>query len=117
MCSEQNFDLQLGIAHGTQERSNYLTVTEYTNLYDPTSFNVSIMNHNIRSFNRNGSAFEDLVSLINFSHDIIVLSETWVTVTNVLYVKSKAIRHIMSIETDEVAGFRFSVTTVMMLKS
>ena len=34
MFSEQNFDLQLGIAYGTQERSNYLTVTEYTKLYE-----------------------------------------------------------------------------------
>ena len=54
----------------------YYTITEYSAL-NLTDNNFSIVNYNIRSFNKNGSSFQAMIESLNHKLDCIVLTETW----------------------------------------
>ena len=64
---------------------NYYTVGEYSNmLYDEVvDGNFRLVNFNIRSFHQNSGPFSVFLSNLEKSPDVLVLSETWNTPSNV----------------------------------
>ena len=56
--------------------SKYFSVSEYNQLL-PGS--LKLINQNIRSFRANLENFDSLLRSIKFSHDFIVITETWNT--------------------------------------
>ena len=54
-----------------------------TVLSEARKFGLKIINFNIRSFHRNISSFLCFLESTNFSADILILTESWLTVDNV----------------------------------
>ena len=80
MFAEHDFDQIFTNAQNTCE---YFTIQQYENSYVCSNSDISIINYNIRSFHKNGEAFESFLDSVPFKHDIIVLSETWNSRINV----------------------------------
>ena len=59
-----------------QDLCKYVTVSEFCSL-GLSNKNFSILNYNIRSFNKNSSSFQSLLSSLSITFKCIVLSETW----------------------------------------
>ena len=59
----------------------YVTTSEFLNSVPPwySVFNVSLVNFNVRSLNRNGTYLDALLESVNIPIDITVLTESWVT--------------------------------------
>ena len=76
MFFEHNFDNTVSDSNSL-ESCTYFSTQEYDKLYSTGCSNVSLINYNIRSFNKNGVIFESLLNSFSFMHDVVVLSETW----------------------------------------
>lgn len=69
-----NFDPDIHVFNAITDDCEYSTVHEYNN--SQTS-SIKLINFNIRSFNANFTYFEGFLNSIQFSHDFVVLTETW----------------------------------------
>ena len=61
----------------------YYTTVEYCALNHDDKKCFSLLNYNIRSFNRNGNSFQAMLESLNKKFDCIVLSETWNNENNI----------------------------------
>ena len=81
MYPNVNFDVNT--ADSLVTSNEYLTVQQYSDSFEMDKFDITMINYNTRSFHQNGQMFESFLSTNPFSHDIIILSETWNKSSNV----------------------------------
>ena len=60
---------------------NYFTLEELNSVESGVS-SFSLLNYNIRSFNRNQAVFESMISSLKFPFKTIILTETWINEQN-----------------------------------
>jgi exonuclease III len=74
-------DLYNSVDH--QYQSDYFNVDGFVEKFkSKDKFNFTIVNFNIRSFNRNGDKFIALLDTLSYYPDVIVLTETWLNADN-----------------------------------
>ena len=68
---------QISPQNDINECSQYYQVKQFNELSTPDHLNFSLLNHNIRSFSKNGEAFEALLESMTKKPKFIVVTETW----------------------------------------
>ena len=87
-----NIDSLIGIdpdlnVLGTGSSCSYYSVTEYVNLLQTSASSLKFINFNIRSFHSNSDHFIAFLELLPVLPDLVLLSETWNSVNNVVSCK------------------------------
>ena len=68
---------QISPQNDINECSQYYQVKQLNELMTPDHLNFSLLNHNIRSFSKNGEVFEALLESMKNKPNFIVITETW----------------------------------------
>ena len=85
-----NFDPDVNILNNafnsdvSQPHSEYFTVDQFNSVYSQYSCGFSILNFNIRSYNRNFDNFSCFLGSLNKLPDVFSLSETWLNTDSLL---------------------------------